>query len=73
MINILVGLPILFLLVCLSWDVLYFLDDTSFSEPPAIIKIIGAIEFIVIVIVILLLISWAIGQTILELLGGKDE
>lgn len=66
MINILVGLPILFLLVCLFWDVLYFLDDTSFSEPPAIIKIIGAIEFTVIVIVILLLISWSIGQAILE-------
>lgn len=66
MINILVGLPILFLLVCLFWDVLYFLDDTSFNEPPAIIKIIGAIEFIVIVIVILLSISWAIGKTILE-------
>ena len=66
MINILVGLPILFLLVCLFWDVLYFSDDTSFNEPPAIIKIIGAIEFIVIVIVILLSISWAIGKTILE-------
>lgn len=65
MINILVGLPILFLLVCLFWNVLYLLDDGIFSEPPAIIKIIGAIAFIIIVIVVLLSISWAIGETIL--------
>lgn len=65
MINILVGLPILFLLVCLFWNVLYLLDGGIFSEPPAIIKIIGAIAFIIIVIVVLLSISWAIGETIL--------
>lgn len=65
MINILVGLPILFLIVCLFWNVLYLLDDRIFRKPPAIIKIIGIIAFIIIVIVISLSISWGIGETIL--------
>lgn len=65
MIYILVGLPILFLLVCLFWNILYLLDDPIFGKPPAIIKIIGTIAFIIIVIVISLLISGAIGKAIL--------
>lgn len=65
MIYILVGLPILFLLVCLFWNILYLLDDSIFGKPPAIIKIIGTITFIIIVIVISLLISGAIGKAIL--------
>ena len=66
MINILVGLPILFLIVCLFWYMFYFLNIGYFNEPPSIIKIIGIIGWLVIAIGIILFFSWFIGKSILE-------
>ena len=66
MINILVGLPILFLIVCLFWCMFYFLNNGYFNEPPSIIKIIGIIGWLVIAIGIILFFSWFIGKSILE-------
>ena len=73
MIDILVGLPILFLIVCLFWYMFYFLNNGYFNEPPSIIKIIGIIGWLVIAIGIILFFSWFIGKSILEWLGGKYE
>lgn len=65
MIEILIGLPVLLLLLCLIWNALYFLENDNFIEPPKIIKVIGFIEFIIMIIIFVLSLAYAMGKVIL--------
>lgn len=68
MIKTLLGLVILFLISCFFWTIFY-LCDFELSEPPIIMKIIGGIELIIIVISLILIAAYFIGNNILLGLG----
>lgn len=65
MIEILVGLIIMFLLMCLFWAGIYLLD-IDIIEPPQIIEIIGIIELIATEIAIILAIAYVVGNLFLN-------
>lgn len=67
MIEILVGLIIIFLLMCLFWTGSYLIElDIDIGEPPKIIKIIGKIELIATAIAIILTIAYGVGNLFLN-------
>lgn len=66
MLEVLIGLCIMFLLVCFTWTEFYLSDEFSFEEPPKIIKIIGIVESILIAIVMVLGIAYSIGSFFLN-------
>lgn len=67
MIEILVGLIIMFLLMCLFWVLVYLFElDIDVIEPPRIIEIIGKIELIAVAIAIILVIAYYMGYFFLN-------
>lgn len=67
MIEILVGLIVIFLLICFSWTGVYLLElEIDLIEPPRIIKLIGIIEIIATCIATILSIAYVIGGLSLE-------
>lgn len=67
MIEILVGLIIIFLLMCLFWTGIYLLEiDIDVDDPPRIIKIIGIIELIATSIATILTIAYVVGNLFLN-------
>lgn len=66
MIEILVGLIIMFFSTCFAWTGFYLFDEFDFEEPPKIIKIIGIVEIILIAIIMILGVAHSIGNFFLN-------
>ena len=65
MLKILIGLPAMFLMLCLVWDLLYIFEEDYSLMPPKAIKITGDIELVIVSIVVVLSIAYGIGYLIL--------
>lgn len=66
MLEILIGMIVLFLILCFVWEMLHFLGGKVFDSPK-VIKIIGKVEIIIFAITFVLAFSYGIGKV---MLGG---
>lgn len=66
MLEILVGLCIMFLISCFTWTGVYLLDEFDVDEPPKIIKIFGIVECILFAIIMILGLAYSMGNLFLN-------
>lgn len=63
--EIIIGMIYFFLLICIGWYFIYFMEEFDKDmEPPKIIKIIGKIEFITTLIGVIITICYFLGYCI---------